>query len=145
SPRNRYPTAAALADDLERFLTGRPVLARRANIWERMWKWTKRRPAAAASLGVSILAFAAIAAMSVGFTLRLKSERDLAETHRERAETSYRLAREAMDRGFANVRDDPRLRGGELEDLKRKIVQVETEFLERFVTLQGNDPAFQAQ
>src|SRR5207245_2772700 len=32
-PRDRYPTAAEFADDLERFATGRPVQARRPSAW----------------------------------------------------------------------------------------------------------------
>jgi serine/threonine protein kinase len=34
-PGGRYPTAVALADDLERFLDGNPVLARPPTIWDR--------------------------------------------------------------------------------------------------------------
>src|SRR5262249_52564704 len=46
----------ALADDLRRFLNGEPVRARPARSWERAWKWARRRPAAAALVGVSALA-----------------------------------------------------------------------------------------
>jgi len=43
-PERRYPTAAALADDLERFLSGKPILARPASIWERMLHALRRKP-----------------------------------------------------------------------------------------------------
>jgi WD40 repeat protein len=47
-PRNRYESAAALADDLERWSAGEPIRARPAGAVERAVKWAKRRPAGAA-------------------------------------------------------------------------------------------------
>jgi WD40 repeat protein/serine/threonine protein kinase len=47
-PTGRYSSAIELANDLQRFLDGRPVLARPVPPWERARKWVKRRPAHAA-------------------------------------------------------------------------------------------------
>src|SRR5262249_52944579 len=58
-PRQRYATAAALADDLGRFLAGAPVQARPVGAWGRGVKWARRRPAVAALLAVSVLALLA--------------------------------------------------------------------------------------
>ena len=46
---DRYPTALALADDLQRFLAGEPILAKN-DIWRRIRKWTLREPVLAAHL-----------------------------------------------------------------------------------------------
>ncbi|HMO91500.1 MAG TPA: protein kinase [Pirellulaceae bacterium] len=47
-PARRYRSAGELADDLNRFLTGRPVQARPIGMVERLVKWSRRHPAAAA-------------------------------------------------------------------------------------------------
>jgi WD40 repeat protein len=52
APAKRYAGAQALADDLRRFLEGEPIQARRVGLLERTWKWSRRRPAAAAALGL---------------------------------------------------------------------------------------------
>ena len=43
-PRERYRSAGAFADDLESWLDGRPVLARRVLPSTRAWRWSRRNP-----------------------------------------------------------------------------------------------------
>ena len=54
-PRKRYASAEALADDLDRFLTGTPIQARPSSLAEQALKWARRRPALAASLAALLL------------------------------------------------------------------------------------------
>ena len=51
-PRRRYADAGALADDLLRFRTGRPVEARRVSALGQVTRWCRRNPTAAALLAV---------------------------------------------------------------------------------------------
>jgi serine/threonine protein kinase len=78
-PAKRYSSAAGLAEDLTRFLDGRPVVARPVGPVGRAWRWSKRRPAVAA-LAAS-LAVLIPAALTVTTVLYLH-----ADAQRQRAE-----------------------------------------------------------
>src|SRR5439155_26132376 len=77
-PPRRYASALALADDLGRFLAGRPILARPAGPVERLVKWAKRRPAAAALVAVVAGALLVLAAGGVGSYLSIRREAERA-------------------------------------------------------------------
>ncbi len=51
-PRQRYSSAGLLAEDLQRYLKGLPVLAKPPTALQRAAKWARRRPALAALMGV---------------------------------------------------------------------------------------------
>jgi WD40 repeat protein/serine/threonine protein kinase len=55
-PSGRYSTAAAMAEDLRRFLRGEPVRARRGGPWSRIRKSLRKHPLRAALLGLAALA-----------------------------------------------------------------------------------------
>ena len=54
-PNRRYPTAAALADDLDRWLRGEPITARPALALGACPKWLRRKPVIAALSAAVIL------------------------------------------------------------------------------------------
>ncbi len=55
-PQKRYASALALADDLDRFLEGEPVLARRTPVWERAIKLSQRHPVKTVMLAMGLIA-----------------------------------------------------------------------------------------
>jgi len=58
-PHARYASAQALADDLARFLRGEVIIARPAGPLERIWRWCRRKPALASTLGACVVILAA--------------------------------------------------------------------------------------
>lgn len=54
-PDNRYRSARELADDIERFLEGRPLNAKPRNYLQRQWNWFRDVPIVAALTGRKVL------------------------------------------------------------------------------------------
>jgi serine/threonine protein kinase len=85
-PTQRYPTAAALADDLDRFLRGEPIAARPIGHWERACRWCRRNKVVAASLATVALSLLTATVVSVLFGLRADRARQ-AEAEGRHGET----------------------------------------------------------
>jgi serine/threonine-protein kinase len=76
-PHARYASAGDLADDLERWMEGRPIIARPVSPPIRAWRWTKRNPKLAAAAAVALCL-----AMIASFLLLLLSRDGLkAQSH----------------------------------------------------------------
>ncbi len=121
---HRYNSAEPMAEDLRRYLEGRPILARRIGPVERVWRWSRRNPIPAASLAALflILSFAS-AGMTVLWRraegqrrradglLELSERRRIeaeasrldADRHRDAAEANFAKARAAVDELLTRV------------------------------------------
>jgi serine/threonine-protein kinase len=58
-PQDRYASAAALADDLDRYLKGEALTTRPPGVVQRLWSWARRQPALASRL-TTLSAFYAV-------------------------------------------------------------------------------------
>jgi hypothetical protein len=59
-PRHRYATAGRLAEDLRRFLEGKPTIARPLSWAETAWRWCRQHPASAGMAGSVVLLLATL-------------------------------------------------------------------------------------
>ncbi len=97
SPPRRYQTAAALADDLRRWLNGETIAARASPSWERLVRQVRRRPWQAATIAASVLLVGLLAAGLVanGERQREKAAEDARRNDREAAADALRAAEAA--------------------------------------------------
>ena len=85
-PGDRYQSAAALADDLRRYLAGEPTRARPPGAVRRLVKWARRRPATAALAGVALGAMLAITGVIWWHNFQLRRALTQTDDARQQAE-----------------------------------------------------------
>ena len=83
---DRYQTATALAEDVQRYLAGEPVSAYRENFWERAWRWARRHRVA---LGRSAVVLFVVGLVAFGANEIRKAEE---QRDAERQEAARKLA-----------------------------------------------------
>jgi eukaryotic-like serine/threonine-protein kinase len=99
-PSRRYATAGAMAEDLRRFLEGRPIQARQASRAERLVRWFRRNPWVTAFLVALVLGLIASAWQAVRATraeAATRKERDRAEQETAKTKKSESEARAVLD------------------------------------------------
>jgi tetratricopeptide (TPR) repeat protein len=99
-PGRRYASAAALADDLGRFLAGEPIHARPVGVVARTWRWCRRKPLVASLAGA--LGLIVIGSL-VGLT-RLYLNADAQRRRAEGAEESLQKAADEARQGEMKAR-----------------------------------------
>ncbi len=106
-PEDRYPTARALAEEVERWLADEPVTAYPEPFMARAGRWVKRRKTLVA--GVAALLLTAVVFLGIIAVIedraRRRSEKEQADTARqyERAEALRRLAHGNLGRAMRAV------------------------------------------
>ena len=93
-PERRYGDAGQLADDLRRYLDGRPILARPTGRLERAARWARRRPVVAGLIGALAAAVISLAGLGLWSYAAIRSALD-------RSRQNERLATQEGDRARA--------------------------------------------
>jgi serine/threonine protein kinase len=112
----RYQSVAQFADDIQRYLDGRPVLARRSSIAYRAWKFLSRHRLAVACAAI--------------VTASLISSVIVARAGQQRAEQRLSQMMELANRSLFDVHDSIERLPGAM-DARRKIVGTTLQFLEQ--------------
>jgi serine/threonine-protein kinase len=85
-PDRRYPSAQAFADDLNRYLDGKPVQARADSAAYRVGKFVRRRWPAVAAAGLFVALLVAYAVTMTIQSRQIRAERDRAQAAQAKAE-----------------------------------------------------------
>jgi serine/threonine protein kinase len=128
-PARRYASAEALADDLSRFLEGRPVAARPVSGAERLRRWARRNPLPAGL--AALLALTVTIGLATGFGLwwsaKWHARREAAA--RREAEENYRSCRELLGE-YVSVTRDGRNQSPEALQAQRQALAKARDFCE---------------
>ena len=109
-PVDRYPSAAALRDDLRAYVEDRPISARQPALWEQWNRWRRRNPLAAtwASLSALLLVLLTTTA-TIGYLYTADANRRLADQaaslrqQQTATDAARRQAVENLHRADANL------------------------------------------
>ncbi|HZW32334.1 MAG TPA: protein kinase, partial [Isosphaeraceae bacterium] len=102
-PAQRYPTAAALADDLRRLLDGRSILARRSGTLEQAWRWCRRNPGLAAATATAAAAVVTLALVSTAMAWIFRDQRNQIAHQRNEIAAEREQVRRAATETRANL------------------------------------------
>ncbi|WP_165226117.1 serine/threonine-protein kinase [Aquisphaera insulae] len=147
-PEDRYESALALADDLERWLADEPVSAHHEPWSARLARWRRRHgtlvTAASAVLIATVIGLAIGASAINAERAVAVADRDLARREHDRAEQEFRRARRAVDDSFTRVSQEVLLDVPGLQALRKDLLSSARGFYEEFVLDRGQDPSVRA-
>jgi serine/threonine protein kinase/Flp pilus assembly protein TadD len=141
---HRYETANGFAMDVQRYLADEAVQACPPSVTYRLRKFLRRNkgPALAASL-----VLLALLAGIVGTTWQAVRAERRAEGERltkERAETNFNLANEAVEKYLVTVTYDPDLKRADFYKLRKKLLESAIPFFQKIATQRSDDPEVEA-
>lgn len=134
-PEDRYPTARALADDVEQWLADEPVSALREGPIMRIGRWMRKHRAIVGSIAAAIIVVAAVASVAAVSIERARREAaSLAEANGQLATRNEQLAdteRAAKEQAEQSAREADRQRDLALDTLNALVYDVQDQLVNR--------------
>src|SRR5262245_14833405 len=127
-PEDRYATARALADDVERWMADEPVTARPEPWAERARRWMRRRRTAVTAAAVALVV-ATLGLTSI-LIVQTQANAELAAAN-ARVQARFDLALEAIKTFHTGVTEDVLLKGDNLEPVRDQLLKGAAEFYQR--------------
>jgi eukaryotic-like serine/threonine-protein kinase len=144
-PQRRYSSAENLADDLERWLAGVPILARPASGVEHAWRWYRRNPVIGSlSDAVASLIVLALAGLVISNRM-ITRERDEAERQRRQAEVNFVRARQAVNDYLTKISEERLLNEPGMQPLRKDLLETALGYYQGFLGKYRDDPALQSE
>lgn len=138
-PEERYPSAQALVEDIQRWMADEPISARKDPALERLRRWMKRRKtavtAAAAAMVMAVIGLAGVNAVEA------RRNRELTEANKA-IQDRFALAQRAVRTLHKGVNEDLLLSQKEFSDRREKLLGTALEFYQELeVLLKGRSDA----
>ena len=107
-PRQRYGTAAALADDLQRYLENRPITSRRISALGRFVRFTHREPVLSGLLFLCLCFLLLLVGGSVLYAWQTGAQNTLLQTQKHDLKFERDNAKKGWDQAIENERKERR-------------------------------------
>ncbi len=105
-PARRYPTALALAEDMERFLADEPVTARARSSWYVILRRLKRNRVAAGAATLALVAVAGATFLAVSSVVAVRRQAELSQTFARELTTLEESVRLVVSRPLHDIRPE---------------------------------------
>ena len=123
-PGSRYPTAKELADDLQRYISGMPVIARPISQLGHLVRWTRRQPVVAALAMILFVSLAGGLTSSLIFYGRERQQQ-------QQAAKNFDIAAAAVDKYLTEIAASPDLKAHGLEKLRKNLLTTARDFYQQ--------------
>jgi eukaryotic-like serine/threonine-protein kinase len=138
---DRYNTAQELADDLQRYLEDKPILAKRPSLMERTRKWSRRHPSVViAGMVILLLCLVGLGINNWMIAQEQAKTQAALQHEKDRAMEARRAVGDLVEIAGSELADQPQLEG-----LRKRLLRTALAYYGDFIATHGDDPSAQKE